>query len=212
MQNIFFISGIDTDAGKTVATGWLAREWLRAGTRVITQKLVQTGNSGGVSEDILRHREIMGCGLLPEDREGLTAPALFPFPASPHLASKLAGREIDFVKIDLATRTLAERYGAVLVEGAGGLMVPLAEDYLTIDFIRERAYPVIFVSSAKLGSINHTLLSLEALKTRGMLLHSLLFNGFPESDPAIGADTERFLRGVIARDWPGTEFLKVPVL
>ena len=211
MQNIFFISGIDTDAGKTYATGWLAREWNRGGVRTVTQKLIQTG-CVGESDDIVTHRKIMGCGLLPEDREGLTAPALFPFPASPHLASKLAGREIDFAKIDLATRALAERYEAVLVEGAGGLMVPLTDALLTIDFVRERGYPVIFVSSAKLGSINHTLLSLEALKTRGMILHSLLFNGFPESDRAISADSERFLRGVIARDWPGTEFLKVPVL
>jgi len=179
--------------------------------RIITQKPIQTGCIGE-SEDIILHREIMGCGLLPEDREGLTAPVIFPFPASPHLASKLAGREIDFEKIDRATRTLADRYDTVLIEGAGGLMTPLTETYLTLDFIRERGYPVIFVTSGKLGSINHTLLSLEALRSRGIPLHTLLFNEFPESDPTISEDTKRLFRDIIKRDWPNTEFRIVPIV
>ena len=226
MSNIYFISGIDTGAGKTYATGWLAREWCRGGVRTVTQKPVQTGcvaallcNAGVPQErrytdphDIIIHREIMGCGLLPEDHEGLTAPVVLPYPASPHLAAKLANATIDFAKIDAATRTLAERYDAVLVEGAGGLMVPLTEDYLTIDFIRERGYPVIFVTSGKLGSINHTLLSFEALRARGIRLHTLLFNSYPEGDPVITSETERYLRQVIVRDWPGTDFIKIPVI
>ena len=225
MSKILFISGIDTDAGKTFATGWLAREMRRGGVKTVTQKPIQTGCgcTGGAANslkpevfalpsgcDIIVHREIMGCGLLPEDREGLTAPEIFPYPASPHLASKLAGREIDFAKIDAASRALAERYDVVLVEGAGGLMTPLTENYSTIDFIRERGYPVVFVTSAKLGSINHTLLALDALRARGMSLQSLLFNSFPETDPIIAEETQRFLRRVIERDWKGTEFKIVP--
>ncbi|MCL1909700.1 MAG: SLC13 family permease, partial [Kiritimatiellaeota bacterium] len=108
----------------------------------------------------------------------------------------------------LAACALGVLYGA----GAGGLMTPLAEDYLTIDFIRDRGYPVVFVTSGKLGSISHTLLAFDALKTRGMRLHSVLYNGFPEGDKIISEDTERFLRAVVERDWPGTEFVKVPVL
>jgi len=228
MKNIFFVSGIDTGAGKTFATGWLAREWRRDGVRAITQKPVQTGIGGDVSpkrlpavsekpphpsgHDIAVHREIMGCGFLPEDFEGLTAPVNFPYPASPHLSAKLAGAAVDFGKIDSATLTLAEHYDAVLIEGAGGLMSPLSENYLTIEFIRERNYPVIFVTSGKLGSINHTLLSLDALRARGIRLHTLLFNEYPESDPVITADTERFLRQIVARDWPGADFIKVPII
>ena len=91
---IHFVSGVDTDAGKSIATGWLARTWLDAGRRVATLKLAQTGNVGS-SEDIARHRAMMGVGPLPEDAEGLTAPYIFPHPCSPDLAARLAGAEID---------------------------------------------------------------------------------------------------------------------
>ena len=108
-DNVYFVSGIDTDAGKSYATGWLAKEWNAAGRRTITQKLVQTGNTG-FSEDIELHRKIMGCGMLPEDRQRLTMPEIFSYPCSPHLAAEIDGREIDFEKIESATRILSERY------------------------------------------------------------------------------------------------------
>ena len=66
MSNAYFISGIDTDAGKTYVTGYIARRLMEEGKRVITQKFIQTGNTD-MSEDIVKHREIMGTGLLPED-------------------------------------------------------------------------------------------------------------------------------------------------
>jgi dethiobiotin synthetase len=208
---IYFVSGIDTDAGKSFATGFLAREWNRSGVRTITQKLVQTGNAD-LSDDILLHRKIMGTGLLPEDIARLTMPEIYTFPASPHLAAKIDRRPLDLRKIAEATAQLAERYDAVLLEGAGGLMVPLTESMLSIDYVRERGYPVILVTSGKLGSINHTLLSLEALKTRGMKLHSLVYNMFPKGNPMIQQDSEAYFRAVLVRDWPGAEFQIVPVM
>ena len=72
---VVFVGGIDTEIGKTVVTGWLARQWRDEGMDVITQKLVQTG-CVGASDDILLHRRIMGCGLFDEDRDGDTMPAL----------------------------------------------------------------------------------------------------------------------------------------
>ena len=133
-NNVYFVSGIDTDAGKSYATGYIARVWNAAGVRTVTQKFIQTGNTG-MSEDILLHRKIMGCGILPEDEQRLTMPEIFSYPCSPHLASEIDGREIDFARIESATDTLSERYDAVLLEGAGGLMVPLTRDLLTIDYI-----------------------------------------------------------------------------
>ena len=85
-QNVYFVSGIDTDAGKSYATGFLAREWNKNGQRTITQKLIQTGNVGH-SEDIDLHRRIMGIPFTKEDEEGLTMPEIFSYPASPHLTS-----------------------------------------------------------------------------------------------------------------------------
>ncbi len=81
-QNVFFVSGIDTDAGKSYATGFLAREWNKNGQRTITQKFIQTGNVGH-SEDIDLHRRIMGISFTKEDEEGLTMPEIFSYPASP---------------------------------------------------------------------------------------------------------------------------------
>ena len=177
-DNVYFVSGIDTNIGKSYATGYLARKWNEAGIRTITQKLVQTGNED-VSEDIALHRRLMGTGWLREDDERLTMPEIFSYPCSPHLAAEIDRRPIDFDKIERATQTLSGRYDAVLLEGAGGLMVPLTRDLLTIDYIARHHYPLVFVTSGRLGSINHLLLSLEAADRRGIRLHTLVYNLFP---------------------------------
>lgn len=211
-SKIYFISGIDTDAGKSYCTAWLARELARSGQRVITQKFIQTGNTGH-SEDIDLHRRLTGTGYLPEDREGLTMPEVFSYPCSPHLAARIDCRPIDFAKIERATQELACRYDTVLVEGAGGLMVPLTEDYLTIDYIAEKRYPLVFVTSGKLGSINHTLLSLEAIARRGIVLDTVLYNLYPtEEDKTIQEDTMRFIQDYLSKHFPEAKFMTVPVM
>lgn len=211
-QNIYFVTGIDTDAGKSYATGLLARQWNEQGIRTITQKFIQTGNTD-YSEDIALHRKLMGTGYLEEDKAGLTMPEIFTYPASPHLASRLDGRPIDLDKIERATQILSSRYDAVLVEGAGGLMVPLTEDYLTIDYIREKNYPVIFVTSGKLGSINHTLLSLEAIRSRNIRLETVAYNLYPVSeDQTISQDTKQFICKYLRKYFPESGFMEIPLL
>ena len=86
-KNIYFVSGIDTDAGKSVVTGVLARRWREEGRRVITQKFIQTGNRS-MSEDIELHRRLMGIPLQPEDLDGTTCPLIFTYPSSPQLAAR----------------------------------------------------------------------------------------------------------------------------
>ena len=101
----------------------------------------------------------------------------------------------------------------VLVEGAGGLMVPLKDEYLTIDYIAERGYPLVFVTSGKLGSVNHTLLSLEAVARRGIRLDTVLYNLYPTlADTTIQQDTQQYLRRYLGRHFPQCRFLTVPVL
>lgn len=207
-----FVSGIDTDAGKTIATGWLAGRFLREGRNVVTAKLVQTG-SDELSPDILTHRRLMGKGLLPGDIDGRTMPETFRYPASPHLAAELEGRKVDFAKIESAFMSLETEYDTVLVEGAGGLMVPLTRELLTIDYVSEQGWPVWFVTSGKLGSVNHTLLSLEAMKRRGMPLAGLIFNEFcPSQDKIIASDTREYLRTALERFYPEAPFLLCPTL
>ena len=211
-QHIYFVSGIDTDAGKSYCTAWLAKELTDEGHRVITQKFIQTGNVGH-SEDIDLHRRLMGTGYLPEDREGLTMPEIFSYPCSPHLAARIDGRPINFDKIERATLELARRYDRVLVEGAGGLMVPLTEDFLTIDYVAQKHYPLVFVTSGKLGSINHTLLSFEAIQRRGIVLDTVLYNLYPPvEDTTIQEDTQGYIRRYLAKHFPGTRFLTVPAI
>ena len=209
-MNVFFVSGIDTNIGKSYATGWIAREWNARGVSTITQKFVQTGNDG-FSEDIELHRRIMGCGMLDVDRQGLTMPEIYTYPCSPHLAAEIDGRPLDLDKIEAATDALAAKYDAVLLEGAGGLMVPLTRELLTIDYIARKGYPLIFVTSGRLGSISHTLLGLEAVKRRGIGLKILAFNMFPEEDDmTISNDTREYLRNYLSIEFPKAEYIEIP--
>jgi dethiobiotin synthetase len=190
MGMIYFISGIDTDAGKTVAVGLMARYLMKQGVRVITAKLVQTGNDG-YSEDLLKHRAMMGVEAFEEDHEGLTAPQIFKFPSSPHLAAKLENRVVDVDAIRNAMRLLAARYDVVLVEGAGGVAVPLTEELLTIDLVAQEKWPMILVTSGKLGSLNHTILSLEAASNRHVPVAGIVYNYCASAHPVIDEDTPR---------------------
>lgn len=211
-DNIIFVSGIDTGVGKSFATGYIAKEWNAKGIRTITQKFIQTGNED-ISEDIEIHRKIAGTGFLPEDESRLTMPEIYSYPCSPHLAAEIDGRPIDFSKIEKAAEILAGQYDRVLQEGAGGLMVPLTRDLLTIDYVRDRQLPLILVTSGKLGSINHTLLSLEAVKSRDIRLHSLVFNMYPEEeDTTISDDTQAYLKNVLATGFPEADYVTVPVI
>ena len=211
MGMVYFVSGIDTDAGKTVAVGLMARYLLKQGVKVITAKLVQTGNEG-VSEDLLKHRAMMGVGEFPEDKAGLTAPQIFKFPASPHLSARLEGRCFNVDTVRQAIRTLASHYEIVLVEGAGGLAVPLTDELLTLDLIAQEKWPVILVTSGKLGSLNHTFLSLEALKNRHILLAGVIYNYSPVADPVIDADTPRMIARWADRlvKIPEVDFARLP--
>lgn len=209
MAEIIFISGIDTDAGKSYATGYLARELSRRGQRVATQKFIQTG-CDDYSEDIDLHRKIMGVGQLPEDIDHTTAPIVFTYPASAQLAAAIDDRLIDLSLIDRATERLAANHDTVLIEGAGGLMVPITDDFLTIDYVVTRRLPVALVTNSRLGSINHTILSLEAIKSRGIRLHSVIYNRYFDNDEVIAADTRGFIERYVGRHFPGVEIIEVP--
>ncbi|MFP7754216.1 dethiobiotin synthase [Thermodesulfobacteriota bacterium B35] len=185
---ILAICGIDTGIGKSMVTGLMARSLVDAGLRATTQKLVQTGCDGR-PEDILLHRRLMGSSWGEADEQGLTCPYCFPFPGSPHLAAGLAGQRIDPGRLDRATDELAADHDLLLVEGAGGLLVPLTNDLLLLDYLAERHYPLVLVTSPRLGSINHTLLSLEAIRARGMQLAGLVYNLYGDHAPEIVRDS-----------------------
>ena len=184
-KKVYFVSGIDTDAGKSVVTGVIARSMRKKGVNVITQKFIQTGWKG-ISEDILKHREIMGVDPFPEDLDGTTCPYVMSYPCSPHLAAEIDGVDIDLARIGRSTQILSDRYDLVLLEGAGGLFVPVTRSYLTIDYIQENHLPLILVCSSKLGGLNHALMSLEHCRLRGIEVAYVVYNDFPgDSQPIL---------------------------
>ena len=140
-------------------------------------------------------------------------PEIFTYPCSPHLAAEIDGRSIDFGKIERASEELLKTFDVVLLEGAGGLMVPLTRELLTIDYVAQKNLPLILVTSGRLGSINHTLLSLEAVKHRGICLHSVAYNLYPqEENQVIQQDTENYIRMYLGKHFPEAQFVKVPCL
>ncbi len=197
MNQPIAICGIDTNIGKSIVTGLLARHLLLKGKVVITQKLVQTGCVGR-PEDIVLHRKLMGAEWHSLDEEQLTCPYCFPFPASPHLAAARAGTEIDPAVLTLATSRLSEQVDQLLIEGVGGLLVPLTRKLLLLDYLAQHDYPVILVTTPRLGSINHTLLSLEALKQRKMNLLGLACNLYGDHPKEILMDSLQLFREQLA--------------
>lgn len=207
-EKVLFISGIDTNIGKTYATAYLMDILKKKGKKVISQKFIQTGCKYR-SEDIDKHFELLSQNTPQRELLELTSPIIMSYPASPHLAAKIDNIEIDIERVDEATNKLIEKYGFdhVLMEGAGGLMVPITEDYITIDYIRDRGYPVSLVTSSRLGSINHTLLSIEALYNRDIKIHSIVYNRYPKGDDIIERDTQEYLQKYVEKHLENTYFI-----
>ena len=208
---VYFVSGIDTDAGKSIVTGVIARTLLKQGVKVITQKFIQTGWVG-ISEDILKHREIMGVEPYEVDKDGTTCPFVMTYPASPHLAAEIDKVNIDLQVIEQSTRKLSDLYDVVLLEGAGGLYVPVTRNYLTMDYIQEHHYPLILVTSSKLGSINHTLMSLELCRIRGIEVKYVVYNDFPNDSEIIKNDSITIIDQYLKEHFPDCKLLELPVV
>jgi len=224
LPNIFMVTGIGTDVGKSYATGWLARELSKlpahgqtapassaqvARRRVITQKLIQTGNHD-YSEDIAVHRKVMGIPMQPADIDHTTAPLILSYPASPHLAAHIDGVTVDFEVAARATIKLATEYDTVIIEGAGGALVPLHDDYLTADYMADHHLPAVVVTNGQLGSINHTLLTLEALRSRNVEVVALVYNPHFDEDKIICTDTREYLKRYLSEHYPRTLYLEMP--
>lgn len=206
MKQTIFISGIGTNIGKSYATGWLANQLTAKGEKVITLKMIQTGDDG-YSEDIDIHRRVMNLPMLPVDLDFTTAPIIMTYPASPHLAARIDGVDIDLKKIEHSQEKLYQHYDTILMEGAGGLMVPITEQLLTIDYVADRHLPLALVTNGQLGSINHTLLSLEAIRSRNIDLRYVIYNTFFDDDKTIAAETLDYLQKFVAAHHKTTTFL-----
>ena len=156
----YFITGTDTDVGKTIACAWVMLH-----TQVRYWKPVQAGLDETDESTI---RALTGAG----DERFIATTYNLPEPLSPHEAARRAG-----VKIEMEEFKLPDNYKPLIVEGAGGLMVPLNSRSLVIDLIVQLGLPAILVCRTGLGTINHSLLSLEALRARNIPVSGVILNG-----------------------------------
>lgn len=158
-----FVTGTDTNLGKTLTCAWLVRHW-----RACYWKPVQSGLAEGTdAAEVTRLAGAEASRILPSLYE-LTAPL------SPHEAARQDG-----VTIDLARFTLPACDRSLVVEGAGGVLVPLNDTQVMADLMLKLGLPVLVAARSGLGTINHTLLSLEALRHRGIAVAGVVMNGPP---------------------------------
>ncbi len=184
MPGGFFITGTGTDVGKTIVTAGLVRFFQRCGLEPLAVKPVQSGavadGSGGYDSPDGQVYRIAGGRWDPVQQ----CPNILREACSPHLAATMEGQVLDTASIARQVREL-ESEGFLLVEGAGGVMVPLNTHETMLDLMKELGYPVILVSANMLGTINHTLLSVEALKQAGLTVGGIITTEpSPEEDVA----------------------------
>ncbi|MEG0258980.1 MAG: dethiobiotin synthase [Lysinibacillus sp.] len=179
MQN-FWVVGTDTDVGKTFVTTVLLRDLQQRGVHVTPYKPVQTGEI--VEGDLTYYYDTTMYEKF--TKQQLTKGSLnsysFKEAASPHYAAQLEGIVIDHNLLLHHIELLQNEYDVVICEGAGGLYVPLdaSSRSTLLDLIVQSGLPVVLVTRTSLGTINHTMLSLEALKVRGVHVLGLVFNRF----------------------------------
>lgn len=174
-----FVSGTDTGVGKTMIAAALIRSACRRGMRVAALKAVETGclaeDGSLIPADGLFLREAAGLSL-PIDQ---IVPVRYATPVAPMVAARREGYPVDLEAIHEAYRRLAASYDLVVVEGAGGLMVPISDrggGYFMIDLVRDLGLPLILVTGTRLGTINHTLLSVRQAEAAGIAIAGVVLN------------------------------------
>jgi dethiobiotin synthetase len=176
-----FVTGTGTEVGKTVVAAAIARTLAGEGKRVNVFKPAVTGLDEGVETDYELLRRAAGSAQSDEE----IAPYRYDPPASPHLAAALAGEEIDPARLRRAAAAAAEGADAIVCEGVGGLLVPLAPGYLLRDFATDLGYPLVVVAGPGLGTINHTLLTVEAARAAGLEVTAIVLNPWPQEPTEI---------------------------
>jgi dethiobiotin synthetase len=189
-----FVTGTDTEVGKTLVCGLLARYLNEQGLRVVTQKWIQTGSVDDIPEDIASHLCLMDrdASHIASFRSDV-CPYQLALPASAHLAGEAEERTIDPERIKQSTLNLIQAFDRVVVEGLGGALVPYSRDGLVIDIVKMLDLPVVVVARNRLGAINHTLLTIEALLARGLKILGVVFNGSEYENACIAQDNPQIV-------------------
>lgn len=175
MKAGIFITGTDTEVGKTVVSAGLALVLRERGVKVGIMKPIATG-CYGTDERLISHDAAFLMEAAENQYPPLHSPARFRNPLSPNVAAMLEKKEINIDRILKCYRELQKHYDFLIVEGIGGIMVPLKKDYYVMNLIRDMKLPIVIVSYAGLGAINHTLLTVDAAMVRGIDIKGVIFN------------------------------------
>jgi dethiobiotin synthase len=170
-----FVTGTDTDVGKTFVTAGIVNGFVSMGINAVPAKPVQTGCINGVPEDLEFSLETAGLSF-PEAVRSRLCPNRFTPACSPHLAAELAGTRLKHLEMATSLKKLRADFECVVAEGAGGVLVPLGGGALILDLMVELGWPVVLVSACKLGTINHTLLSIRVLQNAGVDIAGVVIN------------------------------------
>jgi dethiobiotin synthetase len=172
-----FITGTDTGVGKTLITGGIAQILRKQGLKVGVFKPVATGCRIEMNELISRDAEFLRmCAELDEPMT-VIMPAAYEIPAAPIVCVRKEKRPIDFEQIAAMYNYLAKTCDVVLVEGIGGALVPLDEHTMIIDLAARMNLPTVIVAREKLGTINHTLMTIQAVRHAGLHVAGVVING-----------------------------------
>lgn len=186
----FFVTGTDTGVGKTVVCAALARCLMDGGMTVSVVKPFQTGCLPGVVCDSEFVHRTIGKSFVPS----LSSPCRLKEPLAPMMAARIEGAEIDVPKVMEIISEQRRTHDAVIVEGAGGLMVPISEGYFMADFAAELGFKIVIAARAGLGTINHTILTVEAARARGLDVAGVVICGYPSQAGVCEETNLAFLR------------------
>jgi dethiobiotin synthetase len=198
-----FVTGTDTGAGKTVVAAAICAALRARGERVAAFKPVVTGTDEPAEPGWPPDHELLAaaCGGSAAD----VAPLVFGPPASPHLAAALAGTAIEPARLVAGARAAAAGADVLVVEGVGGLLVPLTFGYSIRDFARELGLPLVVAARPGLGTINHTLLTVESARAVGLTVAAVVLTPWPRTP----VEVERSNRETVAR-LSGVEVATLP--
>jgi dethiobiotin synthetase len=169
----FFVTGTDTGVGKTRFTAWLVRAWIAAGHRAAGLKPISTGDR----RDAELLRDAAGGGLSLDEIN----PIHFQRPVAPWVAAQAEKRGIDFPAEHRRILSFQKRFTHLAVEGVGGWRVPLAPGHDVRTWARDLGFPVIVVARAGLGTLNHTLLTVDSIRDAGLACAGVVLNPGPET-------------------------------
>jgi dethiobiotin synthetase len=171
--NGLFVTGTDTGVGKTHVACGLVRALVRRGIDVGVMKPVETGVAGGVGPDTAALMAAAGSDDPPER----VCPYAYPLAASPLAAARAAGKAIQIGAIEAAFQGLSGRHAFVVAEGAGGWAVPVAKGLDVGGIAAALAFPVLIVARRALGTVNHTRLTVDAVRAAGLTVAGIVLNG-----------------------------------